>query len=83
MMQIFYVLKHISLKNVNRIIFDDININSIRNKFHLLKDNITDKIDTLMISETKLYNSFPKSEFVLPGYTEPCRIDCHDGGIFI
>ena len=38
-----------------------------------------------MISETKLDNSFPKSEFLLPGYTEPYRIDrnCHGGGIFL
>ena len=63
------------MKNVNRIIFAYININSIRNKFHLLTDNISDKIDILMISETKLDNSFPKSEFMLPGYTEPYRIE--------
>ena len=70
---------------MNRIIFAHININSIRNKFNLLTDNISDKIDILMISETKLDNSFPKSEFLLPGYTEPYRIDrnCHGGGILL
>ena len=44
-----------------------ININSILNKFHLLTSNLSGKIDILMISETKLDNSLPKSEFILPG----------------
>ena len=28
-----------------------------------------------MILETKLATSFPKSEFIIPGFTEPYRID--------
>ena len=73
------------LKNVKRIIFAHININSIRNKFHLLTSEINDKIDILMISETKLDSSFPKSEFIIPGYTEPYRFDRnrHGGGILL
>ena len=56
----------------------------LRNQI-ILTDNISDKIDILMISETKLDNSFPKSEFLLTGYTEPYRIDrnCHGGGILL
>ena len=78
-------LSNLRLKNVNRIIFAHININSIRNKFHLLTGNISGKIDILMISETKLDNSFPKREFIIPGFTEPYRIDrnCHGGGILL
>ena len=78
-------LSNLRLKNVNRIIFAHININSIRNKFHLLTSNISGKIDILMISETKLDNSFPKREFIIPGFTKPYRIDrnCHGGGILL
>ena len=78
-------LSNLRLKNVNRIIFAHININSIRNKFHLLTSNINGKIDILMISETKFDNSFPKREFIIPGFTEPYRIDrnCHGGGILL
>ena len=61
------ILGDLRLKNVKRIIFAHININSIRNKFHLLTSEINDKIDILMISETKLDSSFPKSEFIIPG----------------
>ena len=79
------ILSKLRLKNINRIIFAHININSIRNKFHLLTSNLNGKIDILMISETKLDNSFPKSEFIIPGYTEPYRMDRnrHGGGILL
>ena len=78
-------LHTLRLKNVNRIIIAHININSIRNKFHLLTNDIRDKIDILMISETKLDKSFPKNEFLIPGFTEPYREDrnCHGGGIIL
>ena len=79
------ILGKLRLKNVNRIIFAHININSIRNKFHLLTSDINNKIDILMISETKLDNSFPNGEFIIPGYTEPYRKDrnCYGGGILL
>ena len=79
------ILGKLRLKNVNRIIFANININSIRNKFHLLTSDINNKIDILMISETKLDNSFPNGEFIIPGYTEPYRMDrnSHGGGILL
>ena len=69
------ILGNLRLKNVKRIIFAHININANRNKFHLLTTEINDKIDILMISETNLYSSFPKGDFVIPGYTEPYRFD--------
>ena len=70
---------------MNRIIIAHINIISIRNKFHLLTNNIRDKIDILMISETKLDNSFPKNAFLIPGFKEPYRAErnCHGGGILL
>ena len=38
-----------------------------------------------MISERKLDNSFPKGQFLIPGYSAPYRIDrnCHGGGIML
>ena len=68
-------LHTLRLKNVNRIIIAHININSIRNKFHLLTNDIRDKID----------ESFSKNEFLIPGFTEPYRADrnCHGGGILL
>ena len=44
---------------------------------------ITNNIDILIISETKLDNSFPEGQFLIPGYSSPYRFDrnCRRGGI--
>ena len=49
--------------NVGRLIFGQLNINSIRTKFELLKDQIKGNIDVLMISETQIEDTFPHGQF--------------------
>ena len=46
-------------KNLNRIIIAHLNVNSIRNKLEMLKEVVGNKIDILLISETKLEDTFP------------------------
>ena len=60
-------------------------INSIRNKFDNLVQQITNNIDILMISETKLDSSFPEGQFLIPGYSSPYRLDrnCRGGGVML
>ena len=53
---------------MNRLLFGHININSIRNKFDQLLSTINNNIDLLMISETKIDNSFPTMQFHIEGY---------------
>ena len=45
-----------------------LNINSIRNKFQYVESFILHKIDILLLSETKIDNSFPDSQFYLKNY---------------
>ena len=45
------ILKNLRLKNVNRLICAQLNINSIRNKFDSLVDIVNNNSDILMISE--------------------------------
>ena len=47
-------LKFVRRKNLCRIIFAHLNINSLRNKFDALVDQIKGNVDILVISETKL-----------------------------
>ena len=68
-------LNNLKINNLNRIILGHININSIRNKFEDLKYIIKDKIDILLISETKIDNSFPEAQFSIDGYSKPYRYD--------
>ena len=66
--------------NLNRLIFGQININSIRNTFELLFSLVSNNIDVLLISETKIDNTFPVSQFYVPGYSVPYRIDRTENG---
>ena len=59
-------LKKLRIKNINRVIISQININSIKNKIELLSVAVLGNIDILMVSETKIDISFPASRFTAP-----------------
>ena len=79
------VLKEIRLKNVDRLILAHLNINSIRNKFEALSSFVTDNIDILLISETKIDSSFPDGQFLIKGFSTPFRKDrnANGGGLLL
>ena len=60
-------LKTIRKDNLSKLIFAHLNINSFWNTFHSLTAIIKDNIDILMISETKVDDSFPNGQFFLDG----------------
>ena len=68
-------LHQVRINNPSRIIFGQININSIRNKFEQLIYIVNNEIDILMVSETKLDDTFPTSQFLMQGYSTPFRKD--------
>ena len=78
-------LKILRLKYTQNPIIGQININSIRNKFELLVSQIASNIDVLMISETKIDESFPTSQFLIDGFSSPDRLDrnSNGGGILV
>ena len=78
-------LKTLRLKFPQNPIIAQININSIRNKFETLVSLVTSDIDILMISETKIDESFPLSQFMIDGFSMPYRRDrnAHGGGILV
>jgi hypothetical protein len=49
-------------------------------KFEPLKDIIKDKVDILLVSETKLDDSNPEGRFFIEGYKEPIRLDRNKNG---
>ena len=58
-----------------------LNINSLRNKVIDLEENLKDlPLDYIVISETKLDESFPNSQFKLSGYEVRARRDRHKHG---
>ena len=74
------ILRNLRLTNVNMLTCAQLNISSVRNKYDLLTDIVNNKIDILMISETKLYSSFPTRQFHIHGFSEPCRFDRNSSG---
>ena len=60
-------------------------INSLRIKFDSLVQKITDNVNILMISETRLDNSFLDGQLLIKGCSKSFRIDrnCHGGGIML
>ena len=76
-------LRQIVLTNLKKIGY--ININSIRNEFENFSIMIQDQVDILFIAETKLDASFPKNQFLIPGFKTPYRLDVSDksGGLLV
>ena len=74
------MLNEIREKNPNSIITAHLNMNSIRKKFEMLREVRGNKINFLLISETKLDDTFPLSQFILEGFTPPYRLDRKEHG---
>ena len=74
------LLDEIRTKNINRLIIGNLNINSLSSKFEQLKVSIQGKIDILIITETKLDDSFSVDQFAMNGYTKPYRFDRNRNG---
>ena len=80
-----YNAENIRSDNMNKLILAHLNINYIRNKFQFLVEQIKGKIDILMISETKIDESFPQGNFLIDGFSSPYRLDrdSKGGGIIL
>ena len=65
---------------MSKIVVVHLNINSIRNKFDFLAHQVQGNIDILMISETKLDESFPPGQILLDDYSVPFRSDRDGNG---
>ena len=55
-----------------------LNIDSIRNKFEVRELLQVGNTDILMISESKLYTTFPSPQVYIYGFISPYRLDRSD-----
>ena len=78
-------MKNLRLKNVNKTIIGQININSISSKFNQLKELVLKHVDVLVVCETKLDETFPYSQFHMDGGFLPYKLDenCNGGGVMV
>ena len=68
------------LKHVNRLIFTNLNINSLWNKFEFSVELVKNKFDFLMISETTIKECLPLGQFKIDSYITPFRLDRNNSG---
>ena len=78
-------MKKLRIRNPNKIIIGNLNINSLPNKFEQLKDITMQHIDILVLTETKLDDTFPTEQFLVNGFSELYRRDRNrnGGGVMI
>ena len=68
--------------NINKNILTPLYNNSLRNKFSFLSDEAAENVDVFMISETKIDDNLPPSQFFIAAYADSYRLDrkCSGGG---
>ena len=75
------LIRKLKFDKPNKLIIWHLNINSIRYKFEYLRDIIDNNIDILLISETKLNDTFSNGQFIINGFHPPLRNDRTDKGL--
>ena len=78
-------IKNVRLSNVNRVIIGNLNINSLTNKFNLLKETVLEYIDILVITERKLVDTLPNAQFSVSPFSKPFHLNRNrkGGGVMI
>ena len=80
-----YSLVKIRKDHSNKIIMAHININSLRNKFYVLTNSVTEYKNILMISETNLDDICSHALYHLKDFSNPYMLDgnSHGGRILV
>ena len=78
-------LRKSRLRNVNKVIIGNINTNSLPANFDQVKEVILKNADILVITQTKLDDTFPLGQFYVEGFIMPYRLDrnCNGRGVII
>ena len=69
------ILTNLRRKNLYRPVIGHININFLYSKYEALKSLIKDKLDFLVVTETKVDESYTSAQFHIEGFTNPFRLD--------
>ena len=69
------ILKGIKEKNSEQPVIAHLNINSLSSKFEPLAEMVEETIDFLLVTESKLDETFPMGQFQMRGFSRPIRLD--------
>ena len=73
-------IKNLRLRNINKVIFANLNINSLPNKFDQLREIVLIYADVLVVTEAKLDDTFLTSQYLVTGFSVPYRLDRNRNG---
>lgn len=73
-------IENLRLRNINKVIIDNTNINSLPNKLDQLKELVMKHIDVFDVTETKIDDTFPTSQFIMEGSEKPFRLNQNRNG---
>ena len=78
-------IKNLRRRNANKVIFGNLNIKSLPNKFGQLRRFVLKYVDVLVVTETKLDDNFLTSQFLVTDFSVAYRLDRNrnGGGIMI
>ena len=78
-------ISELRLCNINRVLIGKLNINFMRNKLNQLRDTVLKYNDILILTETKLNETFLISQFLMYDFSKPYRFDRnkHGGGVMV
>ena len=81
----FSNIEETRIEHINNAIIGNLNINSFPNKFDELKLLVNGMLDILIITETKLDDTFQVSQLRASGFSKPYRLDRNrnKGGVII
>ena len=74
------ILDDLKKKNIERPVIAHLNINSISSKFEPLMSLVKDNVDLLVITESKIDDTFPMGQFQIEGFARPIRLDRNRNG---
>ena len=73
-------IKNLRLRNINKVIFANLNINSLPNKFDQLREIVLIYANVLVVTEAKLDDTFLTSQYLVTGFSVPYRLDRNRNG---
>ena len=74
------ILRDLKAKNSDSPVIAHLNINSLSSKFEPLTEMVKDNIDFLLVTESKLDDTFPLGQFQIEGFSRPIRLDRNRNG---
>ena len=77
---LLFEIKKLRIRNPNKIVIGNLNINSLPSKLEELKDIVMQHINVLALTKNKLDDNFPTAQFLVNSFSGQYRLDRNRNG---